>query len=45
MNFYSGNEELLGPLYNGVQKAWRSSCSTTDFCYNFTFIGTVKNHI
>jgi len=45
MNFYSWSEETLSPVYNEVQKAWRSSSFTTDFCFNFTFLGTVKKHI
>ena len=40
MNFYSGSKETLGE----VQKAWRSSSFTTDFCFSFTFLSTVKKH-
>jgi hypothetical protein len=36
----SRSEELLGPLYNGVQQeAWRSNC------LNSIFLGTVKKHV
>lgn len=41
MNLYSRTEEMVGPLYTGVQNAWR--CPTNGFCFSFTFLGTVKH--
>jgi hypothetical protein len=45
MNLYSRSKEMVGPLYNAVQKAWRSSCPTNDLCFNFTFLRTLKKHV